>query len=143
MKKEVDKNNLGMLHCLQAKSGEDAMSHRYIVSSTPYLVTTKPPIYKVPTRGLVVNPYKHKPGPLEKLIQIGEEQNDMVNIIIEPPQEVLEVEISTVDVESTQEPEVGTIVITPIQDVDIIQPVKTRKIRVGNKVKIVPITSTP
>ena len=66
----------------------------------------------------------------------------MVNIIIEPPQEVADVEIATVDVESTQEQE-GTIVITPIQDVDIIQPVKTRKIRVGNKVKIVPIESTP
>tara|TARA_Y100000310_G_scaffold333808_2_gene412139 strand:- start:1083 stop:1469 length:387 start_codon:yes stop_codon:yes gene_type:complete len=124
------------------ESGEKAMSHRYIVSSTPYLVTTKPPIYKVPTRSMVVNPNKMKPGPLETLIQIGEEQNDMVNIIIEPPQEVAEVEIATVDVESTQEQE-GTIVITPIQDVDIIQPVKTRKIRVGNKVKIVPIESTP
>tara|TARA_B000000460_G_scaffold133346_1_gene93938 strand:+ start:140 stop:526 length:387 start_codon:yes stop_codon:yes gene_type:complete len=124
------------------KSGEEAMSHRYIVSSTPYLVTTKPPIYKVPTRGMVVNPNKMKPGPLETLIQIGDIQNDMVNIIIEPPQEVADVEIATVDVESTQEQE-GTIVITPIQDVDIIQPVKTRKIRVGNKVKIVPIESTP
>ena len=102
------------------------MSHRYIVSSTPHLVTTKPPIYKVPTRGLVVNPYKHKPGPLETLIQIGEEQNDMVNIIIEPPQEY---------VESEQE---LTITIQPIQE-EVREPVKTRKVRVGNKVAIVPI----
>ena len=72
------------------------MSHRYIVSSTPYLVTTKPPIYKVPTRGFVVNPYHMQPGPLANLIQIGEEQNNMVNIIIAPPQE--DVEVATEDV---------------------------------------------
>ena len=112
------------------------MSHRYIVSSTPYLVTTKPPIYKVPTRGFVVNPYHMQPGPLANLIQIGEEQNNMVNIIIAPPQE--DVEVATEDVESTQEPEVGTITITPIQE-EVREPVKTRKIRVGNKVKVVPI----
>ena len=120
------------------------MSHRYIVSSTPYLVTSGRPIYKVPPRGNLSNPYHWKPGTVQNLIQIREEQNDMVNIIIAPPQEdVVDVVVATEDVESTQEPEVGTIVITPIQDVDIIQPVKTRKIRVGNKVKIVPITSTP
>ena len=113
------------------------MSHRYIVSSTPYLVTTKPPIYKVPTRGFVVNPYHMQPGPLANLIQIGEEQNNMVNIIIAPPQE--DVEVATEDVESTQEPE-GTIVIRPIQE-EVREPVKTRKIRVGNNVKIVPIST--
>jgi hypothetical protein len=64
----------------------------------------------------------------------------MLNIIIAPPQgDVEDVVVATEDVESTQEPEVGTITITPIQDVDIIQPIKTRKIRVGNKVKVVPI----
>jgi hypothetical protein len=66
-------------------------------------------------------------GPVEVLIQVGvEEQNDMVNIIIEPPQE---------DVESEQE---VTITIQPIQE-EVREPVKTRKIRVGNRVKIVPV----
>ena len=65
----------------------------------------------------------------------------MVNIIIAPPQDdVVDVVVATEDVESTQEREV-TITITPIQDVDSIKPVKTRKIRVGNRVKIVPITT--
>lgn len=109
------------------------MSHRYIVSSTPYLKQNGRPIYKVPPRGNLPNPYHWKPGPLQNLIQIGEAQNDMVNIIIAPPQD-------TEDVESTQEREVS-IIITPIQDVASIKPVKTRKVRVGNKVKIVPITT--
>jgi len=102
------------------------MSHRYIVSSTPYLVTTKPPIYKVPTRGNVANPNREPNGPVYNLIQIEREENDMVNIIIEPPQE---------DVESEQE---LTITIQPVQE-EVREPVKTRKIRVGNKVKIVPV----
>lgn len=58
----------------------------------------------------------------------------MLDIIIITPQE--DVEIAQ-DVESTQEPE-GTIVITLIEE-EVREPVKTRKIRVGNKVKIVPI----
>jgi hypothetical protein len=58
----------------------------------------------------------------------------MLDIIITPPQE--DVEIAQ-DVDSTQEPE-GTIVITLIEE-EVREPVKTRKIRVGNKVKIVPI----
>lgn len=117
------------------------MSHRYIVSSTPYLKENGRPIYKVPPRGNLPNPYHWKPGPLENLIQIGEEQNDMVNIIIAPPQDdVVDVVVATEDVESTQEREV-TITILPIQDVASIKPVKTRKVRVGNKVKIVPITT--
>ena len=117
------------------------MSHRYIVSSTPYLKLTGRPIYKVPPRGNLPNRYHWKPGALENLIQIGEEQNHMVNIIIAPPQEDVEdVVVATEDVASTQEQEL-TITITPIQDVESIKPVKTRKIRVGNKVKIVPIST--
>jgi hypothetical protein len=79
-----------------------------------------------------------QPGPLNNLIQIREESTNMLDIIITPPQE--DVEIAQ-DVESTQmalqEPE-GTIVITLIEE-EVREPVKTRKIRVGNKVKIVPI----
>ena len=103
------------------------MSHRYIVSSTPYLVTTRPPIYKVPTRGNLPNPNHMPNGPVEKLIQVGvEEQNDMLDIIIESLQ----------DVESEQE---VTITIEPIQE-EVREPVKTRKIRGSNgKVQIVPI----
>ena len=103
------------------------MSHRYIVSSTPYLVTTRPPIYKVPIRGNLPNPNHMPNGPVEKLIQVGvEEQNDMLDIIIESPQ----------DVESEQE---VTITIEPIQE-EVREPVKTRKIRGSNgKVQIVPI----
>ena len=63
----------------------------------------------------------------------------MLEIIITPPQE--DVEVAQEDVDSTQmalqEPE-GTIVITLIEE-EVREPVKTRKIRVGNKVKIVPI----
>jgi DUF917 family protein len=67
----------------------------------------------------------------------------MLNIIIAPPQgDVEDVVVATEDVESTQEPEV-TITITPIYtgliDAASIKPIKTRKIRVGNKVKVVPI----
>lgn len=113
--------------------GEQTMSHRYIVSSTPYLKQSGRPIYKVPSRGNLPNPYNWKPGPVQNLIQIREESKDMVNVIITPPQE------DTVDVESTQEREVS-IIITPIQDVE---PVKTRKIRGKNgKVQIVPIGNT-
>jgi len=110
------------------------MSHRYILSSTPYLKQSGRPIYKVPPRGNLHNPNHMQPGPLENLIQIGETQNHMLDIIIITPQE--DVEIAQ-DVESTQEPE-GTIVITLIEE-EVREPVKTRKIRVGNKVKIVPI----
>ena len=121
------------------------MSHRYIVSSTPYLKQNGRPIYKVPPRGNPPNPYHWKPGPLQNLIQIGEAQNDMVNIIIAPPKEdVVDVVVDTEDVESTQEREVH-IIITPIYtgklDVASIKPIKTRKVRVGNRVKIVPITT--
>lgn len=105
------------------------MSHRYIVSSTPYLVTSGRPIYKVPPRGNLPNPYHWQPGPLQNLIQIGEEPTMLDIIIIQPTEE---------DVESERE---VTITITPIQDVESIKPVKTRKIRVGNKVKIVPIST--
>ena len=130
-----------MLHCLQVKLERGTMSHRYIVSSTPYLKLNGRPIYKVPPRGNLPNPYHWKPGPLQNLIQIGEEQNHMVTIIIAPPQEDVEdVVVATEDVASTQEQEL-TITITPIQDVESIKPVKTRKIRVGNKVKIVPIST--
>jgi hypothetical protein len=63
----------------------------------------------------------------------------MLEIIITPPQE--DVEVAQEDVDSTQmalqEPE-ETIVITLIEE-EVREPVKTRKIRVGNKVKIVPI----
>ena len=63
----------------------------------------------------------------------------MLDIIITPPQE--DVEVAQEDVDSTQmalqEPE-ETIVITLIEE-EVREPVKTRKIRVGNKVKIVPI----
>ena len=105
------------------------MSHRYIVSSTPYLVTTRPPIYKVPTRGNLPNPNHMPNGPVEKLIQVGvEEQNDMLDIIIESPQ----------DVESEQEVQEVTITIQPIQE-EVRERVKTRKVRVGNKVQIVPV----
>lgn len=105
------------------------MSHRYIVSSTPYLVTTKPPIYKVPTRGNVANPNREPNGPVYNLIQIEREENDMLDIIIAPPQDDVE------DVESEQE---LTIIIQPVQE-EVREPVKTRKIRVGNKVAVVPI----
>ena len=113
------------------------MGHRYIVSSTPYLVTTGRPIYKVPPRGNVANPNREPNGLVHNLIQIEREENDMLDIIIAPPQE--DVEVATEDVESTQEPK-GTIVIRPIQE-EVREPVKTRKIRVGNKVKIVPIST--
>ena len=102
------------------------MGHRYIVSSTPYLVTSGRPIYKVPPRGNVANPNREPNGPVHNLIQIEREENDMLDIIIEPPQE---------DVESEQE---LTITIQPIQE-EVREPVKTRKIRVGNKVAVVPI----
>jgi len=103
------------------------MGHRYIVSSTPYLVTSGRPIYKVPTRGNVSNPNHMPNGSVHTLIQIDrEEQNDMLDIIIEPPQEY---------VESEQE---LTITIQPVQE-EVREPVKTRKIRVGNKVAVVPI----
>ena len=109
------------------------MSHRFILSSTPYLKQSGRPIYKVPTRGNLHNPNHMQPGPVHKLIQIREESTTMLDIIITPPQE--DVEIAQ-DVDSTQEP--GTIVITLIEE-EVREPVKTRKIRVGNKVKIVPI----
>ena len=112
------------------------MSHRFILSSTPYLKQSGRPIYKVPTRGNLPNPYHWKPTLVQNIIQIGKEHNDMLEIIITPPQE--DVEIAQ-DVESTQEQEPeGTIVITLIEE-EVREPVKTRKIRVGNKVKIVPI----
>jgi len=38
------------------------MGHGYIVSSTPYLVISRRPIYKVPTATLKVNPYRWKAG---------------------------------------------------------------------------------
>ena len=100
------------------------MSHRYIVSSTPYLVTSGRPIYKVPSRGNIANPNKEPNGEVYTIVQI-KEPDDMLDIIIEPPQ----------DVESEQE---VTITIEPIQE-EIREPVKTRKVRVGNKVKIVPV----
>ena len=63
----------------------------------------------------------------------------MLEIIITPPQE--DVAVAQEDVDSTQmalqEPE-GTIVITLLEE-EVREPVKTRKIRVGNKVQIVPI----
>ena len=106
------------------------MSHRYIVSSTPYLKLSGRPIYKVPPRGNLSNPNHMKAGPLQTIIQIGVEQNDMLDIIIDPPQE---------DIESEQE---LLITIEPVQE-EVREPVKTRKIRVGNKVEVVPIeTST-
>jgi len=68
-----------------------------------------------------------QPGPVHTLIQIREEQEDMLDIIIEPPQE---------DVESEQE---VTITIQPIQE-EVREPVKTRKVRGSNgKVQIVPV----
>ena len=117
------------------------MSHRYIVSSTPYIKLSGRPIYKVPPRGNPINPYRWQPGPLVNLIQISEEQNSMLDIIITPPQEDVEVAYQLPieeDVDSTQEQEPGTIVITMVEE-EVREPVKTRKIRVGNKVKIVPI----
>ena len=98
------------------------MSHRYIVSSTPYLVTSGRPIYKVPSRGNIANPNKEPNGEVYTIVQI-KEPDDMLDIIIEPPQ--------------VEEQEV-TITIEPIQE-EIREPVKTRKVRVGNKVKIVPV----
>ena len=38
------------------------MSHRYIVSSTPYLKQSSRPIYKVPPRGNVSNPNHMRNG---------------------------------------------------------------------------------
>ena len=102
------------------------MGHRYIVSSTPYLVTSGRPIYKVPPRGNVANPNREPNGLVHNLIQIEREENDMLDIIIAPPQD---------DVESEQE---LTIIIQPVQE-EVREPVKTRKVRVGNKVKIVPV----
>ena len=110
------------------------MSHRYILSSTPYLKQSGRPIYKVPSRGNLPNPYHWKPTLVQNIIQIGKEHNDMLEIIITPPQEDVAV---AQDVEPTQEPE-GTIVITLLEE-EVREPVKTRKIRVGNKVQIVPI----
>lgn len=115
------------------------MSHRYILSSTPYLKQSGRPIYKVPSRGNLPNPYHWKPTLVQNIIQIGKEHNDMLEIIITPPQE--DVAVAQEDVDSTQmalqEPE-GTIVISSIEE-EVREPVKTRKIRVGNKVQIVPI----
>jgi hypothetical protein len=111
------------------------MSHRYILSSTPYLKQSGRPIYKVPSRGNLPNPYHWKPTLVQNIIQIGKEHNDMLEIIITPPQE--DVAVAQEDVEPTQEPE-GTIVISSIEE-EVREPVKTRKIRVGNKVQIVPI----
>ena len=111
------------------------MSHRFILSSTPYLKQSGRPIYKVPTRGNLHNPNHMQPGPVQRIIQLREEQKDMLEIILTPPIENVEI---AQDVDSTQEQEPGTIVITLIEE-EVREPVKTRKIRVGNKVKIVPI----
>ena len=106
------------------------MSHRYIVSSTPYLKLSGRPIYRVPSRVDIANPNNMSNGPVENLIQVGvEEQNDILYIIIESPQE---------DVESEQE---LTITIQPIQE-EVRELVKTRKVRGSNgKVKIVPVAT--
>ncbi len=80
------------------------MSHGYIVSSTPYLVTSRRPIYKHYPNTLNTNPNKEKSG--------------MVNVIPGWPFG-----------DSTLE--------------ELIQPVKTRKVRGSNgKVEIVPIGTT-
>ena len=51
------------------------MSHNYIVSSIPYLVTSRRPIYKVPTSQIKGNPYHWKPG---KVKLITSYRNDRI-----------------------------------------------------------------
>lgn len=102
------------------------MSHRYIVSSTPYLVTSGRPIYKVQQRPNITNPNHMKNGTVQNIVQIGvETHNSMQDIIIETPQNIeLEQEV-TIHIEVEQE--------------EVQEPIKTRKVRVGNKVQIVPV----
>jgi len=104
------------------------MSHHYIVSGIPYLVTSGRPIYKVPPIGNKTNPNKEKNGTVHNLIQIQltskKEINPMVSIIITPPQEV-EIE----PVESVQ-PELEA----PIDIVRIQKEI--RKPRQSHKIKI-------
>ena len=102
------------------------MGHRYIVSSTPYLVTSGRPIYKVPSRGNISNPNHMPNGSVQTLIQIDTEvQTDMLDIIIEPPQEY---------VESEQE---LTITIQPVQEE--VRESKVRKSRADKKIAVIPI----
>jgi len=78
--------------------------HNYIVGNTPYLVTTRRPIYKVPTAQIKINPYHWKPGD--------------INLVPGWP--------------------FGDVMLE-----DIIQPVKTRKIKGSDgKVQVVPVGTT-
>jgi len=101
------------------------MGHNYIVSSTPYLVTTKPPIYKVPTGLRIINPYGNQPGTVKTIanievdIQKGEDM-DTIEITITDAPENAGTEESSVEL------------ITPVEQ-EVRKPVSTYKFKVGDK----------
>mgnify|MGYP003137090152 CR=1 FL=1 len=118
---------------------------QYINGGTPYLVTSGRPIYKHFTHTLKVNPNRMSNGLVENIIQIGvEEQNDMLDIIIiEPPQEVVSEWDMLIDAmvgtEEEQESEQEVTIHIEFVQEEVREPVQTRKIKVGNKIEIVPI----